>query len=435
MLFKDFSELIYNARVHLLLILVQVVFSGWQIIGSVALKDGANPLVVALYRQSLASILMLSLLLYFNKDAIVPIKYGDIPRFVFVGFCSFLNVVGTLFALEYLSPTTYAVMQPIVPVLATIISFISGYESLNLLKCLGIVAAVAGAVIVQMFTDSDDNSNDSKETKERFTIGMILVLFQCLGDANSVVFQRKLVQHYYALYVTAIYYAVGAIVTGVLSLGFYSKFTPSSLYFDGSMLPWFAVAYCVLLTSMFCYGAISWSVKRVSPSITTIYYTLQPVATVLFMYALFTKVPTMAETFGGLLVALGLIVTVYGRQVEAELEEQQADLKYRESLLSSVVDNNSHNDEGDNISGSGSAHTGSSNSTVLSSVLSRDEHHALLHSYASGGVTRSTLSARNGIDWCVSAESSYSYCPVSTPSPLLPATSTGTSIGSTSSDS
>jgi hypothetical protein len=47
--------------VHVVLVSVQVCFSGWHIVGSMALKKGADALAFALYREIFATILMFAL--------------------------------------------------------------------------------------------------------------------------------------------------------------------------------------------------------------------------------------------------------------------------------------------------------------------------------------------------------------------------------------
>jgi len=348
-IFDQFCEHVYKVRVHLLLLLVMLCFSGWHIVGSLALKDGADPLVFATYRECIASTLMFMLVLS-NKDSMVTILPEDYPRFVFCGFCSFVNVVGTMFTLQYLSATTYAVMQPAIPVFAGIVSFACGFEAMNLFKCFGILLAVGGAVLIEAWGSGSNSDEDSKN----LTLGMILVLCQTFGMANLVVFQKPLVHKYDPAYVTAVYYTIGSGLTVIMALGWFSRFKKSDFNFDGEQAPWLALIYASIVGTWFCYNAISWCVKRVSPAVATIYNTVQPVGTVLLTFIIFGRPPTLAQAIGGLLVALGLMLTVKGR-----LNEQQGK---RESYLRKRAQTGSSNP---------SDH--SKNSSIISSVLSQEE--------------------------------------------------------------
>jgi drug/metabolite transporter (DMT)-like permease len=346
--FEQFCDYVYKVRVHLLLLLVMLCFSGWHIVGSLALKDGADPLVFATYRECIASVLMFLLVLS-DRESMVAILPEDYPRFVFCGFCSFVNVVGTMFTLQYLSATTYAIMQPAIPVFATIVSYACGLEALNLLKCFGIALAVGGAVLIEAW-GSDSSSEDSKN----LTLGMVLVVCQTFGMANLVVFQKPLVHKYDPAYVTAVYYTIGSALTVIMALGWFSRFKKSDFNFDGALSPWLALIYASIVGTWFCYNAISWCVKRVSPAVATIYNTVQPVGTVLLTFLLFGRPPTLAQALGGVLVALGLMVTVHGR-----MKEQQ---DKRESYLRKRA-----------RTGSSQPSDHSKSSSIISSVLSQEE--------------------------------------------------------------
>jgi drug/metabolite transporter (DMT)-like permease len=95
-----------------------------------------------------------------------------------------------------------------------------------------------------------------------------------------------------------------------------TRFVVSDIYFNGILLPWLGLGYATIFSTLYAYNAYSWAGKRVSPAITTVYNTLQPVGTsVLSVIFLHHKV-TLPEILGGLLVMLGLLITVYGRQQE-----------------------------------------------------------------------------------------------------------------------
>jgi drug/metabolite transporter (DMT)-like permease len=136
---------------HLLLIVSQFLYSGWHIIGFLALKNGANPLVLALYRGSFASVLMFFFALTQTKGnhKLFKIDPNDYLRFVFLGFCSFVSVVGTIISFQYITPSHYAIFQPLVPCMATIISCSINLEKCTTLKVIGISVAALGAIIIE----------------------------------------------------------------------------------------------------------------------------------------------------------------------------------------------------------------------------------------------------------------------------------------------
>ena len=142
---------INNVAPHLLLIVTQFIFSGWHLLGFLAIRSGANPLIFALYREAIASVLMLFYVLYRIKGSyrLLQIDYSDYRRFIFVGFCCFINVVGSIISLQYISPNRYAILQPAIPIIATAISCSIKLEKFTVMKTVGITVAALGAIVTE----------------------------------------------------------------------------------------------------------------------------------------------------------------------------------------------------------------------------------------------------------------------------------------------
>lgn len=63
------------------------------------------------------------------------------------GFFSFVNVVGAIMALSYVSATNLSVLQPSIPVFTMLLSVMFRMEGLNVYKILGIAASVGGGAV------------------------------------------------------------------------------------------------------------------------------------------------------------------------------------------------------------------------------------------------------------------------------------------------
>lgn len=313
--------------VHLVLISIQLCFSGYHIVGSVSFKEGADPLVFALYRELIASVLMYLLTIY--RTVPVSIHVEDRNRIAYIGFCSFVNVVGTVLALQYISAVQYAMMQPLIPVVATVLSASLGLEIITVVKGVGILCAVGGAVMTEAWSSkSDSDSND-------VIIGTLIVCLQVFCMANIIVFQKPILHKYDGALLTFSYYSLGSGFTILLCICWYSRFSVSDLYFDGAMLPWLALAYSTVFATFYAYNAYSWAGSKVSPAITTVYNTLQPIGTTILSYLILGDIITIPQGLGGFLVIIGLIVTVYGRSRELKLGDAKGsdDSLSTESLL------------------------------------------------------------------------------------------------------
>ena len=106
-------------------------------------------------------------------------------------------------------------------------------------------------------------------------------------------------------------------ITVLLAGAWFSRFDKGDFAFHGDIFPWIALAYACLFATVYAYNAFSWAGKRVSPAITTVYNTLQPVGTSVLSVIFMGTMVTVPEIIGGVLVMSGLVITVYGRHLEA----------------------------------------------------------------------------------------------------------------------
>jgi hypothetical protein len=89
------SKICEASTPHLLLILSQFIYSFYHIIGYLAQKN-ASLLVLSLYRTAISSILMLLFTLTRIKGncSYLRINKEDYLRFMYIGFCNVVNVLG-----------------------------------------------------------------------------------------------------------------------------------------------------------------------------------------------------------------------------------------------------------------------------------------------------------------------------------------------------
>jgi drug/metabolite transporter (DMT)-like permease len=296
---------------HGLLLTSQICFSGWHIVGSLVLKDGASPFVFALYREMFAAIVMYGIVRYTGQKVFMHPE--DRIRFLFLGFFSFVNVIGAILSLQYLSATRFAIFQPCIPCVATVISVLLGLEAFSVIKTIGVSIAVGGAILAEAWKEEGKNDDDGDGN---IVLGSIIASIQITGMACLVVFAKPILSKYNSAVTTFFYYGIGTVYTIILFAVVSFTFTANDLYFDGNMLPWMGLVYVSLVATVYPYNALSWGGRHLSPSTTTVYSTFQPVGTMILSLIILNKVVTTPELVGGALVIVGLVVTVYGQNYE-----------------------------------------------------------------------------------------------------------------------
>jgi len=337
-----------------LLTLVQLSFSGWHIIGGYAFNEqNADPIVFAFYREILASFFMGALFIiiqWYNefepkttveamgemKDALLG---EDCKMFLFLGSMSFCNVMGATLALSLAPPIIFAILQPLIPCIATALSMGFKFEPFNQIKIAGILLAVAGAISVEAWKDesSDDDSNSADET-----LGVVITFFQVTACATYLVFQKSILDKYHSTLVTFSYYGIGSVLTAFTCAiyAFATGMSTSTMALDYSLILWGAVSYVVIFSTLYAWNAYTYASKYLAPSISTIFMALQPVFTAILSFIVYDKVLSIPQIFGGLLVCTGMLVTVRGGNATDLIQYKK--LTNDEALRITLVEDSTH---------------------------------------------------------------------------------------------
>lgn len=146
-----------------------------------------------------------------------------------------------------------------------------------------------------------------------------------------IVFQKKLLERYDSDVVTLVYLCLTTVYVAVVCLIFLNSLSSSDFTFNNERLTWLYLGYSIVFVTFFASNVTSWAGKRLVPSASSIYITLQPVGTLLLSWILLDYAPTSDEVLGGIVVCTGLIITLYGR-CEEEGQNFSATSVYTEAI-------------------------------------------------------------------------------------------------------
>eukprot|EP00628_Pelagophyceae_sp_CCMP2097_P024622 CAMPEP_0184212382 /NCGR_PEP_ID=MMETSP0976-20121227/13609_1 /TAXON_ID=483370 /ORGANISM="non described non described, Strain CCMP2097" /LENGTH=336 /DNA_ID=CAMNT_0026517101 /DNA_START=39 /DNA_END=1045 /DNA_ORIENTATION=+ len=313
---------------YLALVVVQLSYCIWHVLGKLALNGGMDPFVLAMYRQVGATVLIVCL----AKAADAP--HGDLFAgvraactrrdaclFLLLGVLGFGNIYGFIVALSYVTAFNSALLHPTIPVFAALLAGASGVERIGPRTVCGICLSACGAVVVVVYgVPADHNTEGGGEVSNADAfVGNAILLAQCFCMGGLLVLQKHLITRtgLGAATTTGCYNAV-AVVLAVLATTALVGGDAQHYAFHSAVEIW-ALLYGVVLGGCLVYVLLAWATQQTSPTVVSLSMTLQPpLNAVLSVLFLGRDSFSAGEIIGGALITAGLVVTVLRSRQKAD---------------------------------------------------------------------------------------------------------------------
>ncbi|XP_026412529.1 WAT1-related protein At3g45870-like isoform X2 [Papaver somniferum] len=312
-------------KAHSTLAVVQILYGGYHIISSVALKAGINQIVFCVCRD-LISLSLLAPIAYFRDKRILlpPINSSLLISFFFLGLTGvFGNQLLFLMGLGYTNPTSAAAVQPATPVFTFVFAAFMGTEKVNLLKTEGQLKAggtlvcVSGAILMVLFKGPAifgiSDLLDIGLTK--FHIGMFCLIGNCFCVAAYLSLQAPLLLKYPAsLSMTAYSQFFGTMLMVIAGI----SATDGNTVWTLTQSELLAVLYAGIVASAVNYGATTWSNKILGPALVALCMPLQPFASALLSKIFLGNAIYLGSIIGGSLIIAGLYMVTWASYRERQ---------------------------------------------------------------------------------------------------------------------
>jgi len=247
---------------HLALLLVQVMFGTWPILGKVAMRSMSSTSLVCF--RIFGAALVFTLL----QRRLGELR--QLPRRVlaWLALSCLLGVVLNQFIfVKGLSLTTAinsTLLITTIPVFALVVSIALGYDKASLRHFLGIALAAAGVIYLVDPWRADFTGQT--------TLGNLLLIASSFSYGAYIAVSRNLFRRYGALNVITWIFQIAALVT--VPIAAYSWNTEGMRTVSVGLF--LAVVYIILVPTVGAYYLNSWAITRVPPSVVAIYIYLQP---------------------------------------------------------------------------------------------------------------------------------------------------------------
>lgn len=213
------------------------------------------------------------------------------------------------------SATQTAIIQQCIPVFTAAITVAIKMEKFSLIKLVGLVFSIAGAIVMIGFKDlSLENSR---------TIGMFMLLGNTSLMATYYVLQKPLLAKYPPITVTGCAYVVASFAMGLTSL-FYINVP--SVYKLPKQVLW-PLSYAIFIQTIFGFCCVSWANSRAPASMVAVYNCVQPIVAFILAYIFFHEIFVWTEGVGVVLVIAGLAFVTWARSRENKKQNGEAEEK------------------------------------------------------------------------------------------------------------
>lgn len=263
----------------------------------------------------------------------------------------FMNQLFYILGVYNTSADIASMFQPVVPVWTVIVAVLVKIEPLpnitklnGILKVLGILLAVIGAIIttIEMKNEHEKNKETKEKSNSKLTFGYISLLINTFSMGLYAVIQKQYIFNdansnwrTSPICITAWAYLFGFIAMALASL--YYVFTDQIEKFHSiSGTSVFPLIYAIFISSALCYMLITWCNMLVSASVVTAFWPLQVLFCVVLAYFLLGEMLTVLEIVGGLLIILALLAVVwsnYREEKEKKAVKTDSDSESEEKLL------------------------------------------------------------------------------------------------------
>ena len=247
---------------HVALVIVQIMFGTWPIIGKIAMRSMSSTSLVC-FRIFGATIVFTLLQRKLGELRQLPkrvLAWLVLSSLLGVALNQFIFVKG----LSLTTAINATLFITTIPVFTLVVSIALGYDKASLRHFMGIALAAAGVVYLVDPWRADFSAQTTR--------GNLLLIASSFSYGAYIAVSRNLFRRYGALNVITWIFQIATLVA--LPISFYAWSAAGLRAVSPGLF--LAVAYIILVPTVGAYYLNSWAITRVSPSIVAVYIYLQP---------------------------------------------------------------------------------------------------------------------------------------------------------------
>lgn len=253
-----------------------------------------EPFGFILLRVTGAAVLFWIISLFFPKEKIAT---SDWPRIL--GCAFFGMVINMLFFFKGLSlstPINSSVIITLSPVMVLILASILIKERITLLKTLGIIIGMAGAIVLVLF------SSEESINAPNVPVGNMLFIVNAFSYGLYLILVKPLTKKYSSITLMKWLFFIAIFINLPVTIGEFKAVEWTELPFDAI----WKMAYVVVGTTFTTYLLNIYALKQLSAATISAFIYLQPLIAIAFAIAVGADKLTLVKAIAAILVFAGV---------------------------------------------------------------------------------------------------------------------------------
>lgn len=274
----------------------------------------ASSLVIAAYRLSLASLILLPIAWRGHRDELRSLRKGQIVLILLSGVFLAFHFATWITSLEYTSVASSVVLVTTTPLWVGLLSPLILRERLSSMVAIGLVVALAGGILVGMHEactlSAGGVSCPALDTFLRgdTSLGNLLALGGALFAAAYLMVGRRLrpslslISYIATVYTTA---AVSLVIMALISGQALGGFSP---------LTYLAFLALAVVPQLLGHSSFNYALGYLSAAFVSVALLGEPIGSTLLALVLLKEIPATLEVAGGVIILAGIYLATRGQK-------------------------------------------------------------------------------------------------------------------------
>ncbi|KAL0923903.1 hypothetical protein M5K25_004690 [Dendrobium thyrsiflorum] len=335
------SQISNKLKLLITVFLLHLCYAGSHIVSRLALNMGISKLLLLIYRNIIAVVLLAPFAYFLEKNDRPPLTFSILIELFLLALCGIAANQGSyILGLYYLSPTYVSAIQNSTPAITFAMAAALRLEQLNIrkrygiAKVMGTAVCISGATILTLYRGSPLLQNHlnltvlgksliSSSQIMHWTLGCAFILLNCLAWSGWMVFQVPVLKHYPArLSVTTLTCFFGVIQFIVIAVFSERDIERWKIHSGEELL---AVLYAGLVGSGITFSLQTWCIDRAGPLFVAVFQPVQTVLVAILAAIILGDQLYSGGLIGFIIIMVGLYSVLWGKNEENKVGRLETD--------------------------------------------------------------------------------------------------------------